>query len=260
MTRVDIEASLTAIPKQLRSPLVLQFEEALAAYRASDWEKVGLKAGKFCEVSYTICEGHATGTYASVPRKPRNIFQSCQQLEKFNTTKGRSLCIQVPRILIGMYELRNNRAIGHVSGEVNPNHMDAEFFLRGMKWVIAEFVRFFSKLSVEDSRAIVESVTARTHGIVWKQDDVRRILDPSKSAAQKTLILAYAEGRAVSVTDLLKWSGYSTPSRFRREILKGLHKNALMHYDEKADTAQILPPGQRYVEDENLLCYAPVGI
>ncbi len=255
MTRVDLDASLNAIPEQLRTPLLLQFEEALAAYRASDWEKVGLKAGKFCEVSYTICEGNANGKYASVPSKPKNMFLSCQQLEKFNKTKGRSLCIQVPRILMSMYELRNNRAIGHVSGEVNPNHMDAEFFLRGMKWVVAEFVRFFSKLSEEDSRAIVESVTARTHGIVWKQDDVRRVLDPSKSAAEKALIFAYAEGKAVSVTDLLKWSGYSTPSRFRKKILKDLHKNALIHYDEKADTAQILPPGQRYVEDKNLLCY-----
>lgn len=255
MTHVDLGASLSAVPKQLRLPLLAQFEEALEAYRASDWEKVGLKAGKLCEIAYTICEGHATGTYAAAPRKPRNMIRACQKLENYNHTKGRSLCIQVPRVLIGLYELRNNRAIGHVSAEVDPNHMDAEFFLRGMKWIIGEFVRFFSKLPLEDSRATVNAVTVRTHGIVWKQGNVRRVLDPSKSTWEKVLILAYAEDQAVSVSDLIAWTGYSNPARLRRAILKKLDQEALIHYSENADTVQILPPGQRCVEENALLSY-----
>src|SRR6056297_3039419 len=120
-----------------------------------------MKAGKFCEIAYSICEGHATGTFASAPSKPKSMFHDCQKLEQHNKTKGRSTCIQVPRVLIGLYELRNNRAIGHVSSEIDPNHMDAEFFLRGMKCVMAEFIRYFSNKPVDESRALVEAVTAR---------------------------------------------------------------------------------------------------
>lgn len=52
----------------------------------------------------------------------------------------------MPKVLTAFYELRNNRAIGHVSAEVSPHHMDAEFFLRGMKWVMGELVRNYSQL------------------------------------------------------------------------------------------------------------------
>ena len=253
MKRVGLKASLSAIPGQLRRPLVKQFEEALAGYCSGDWEKVGVKAGKFCEVAYRICEGHATGSYASGLSKPKNLLRDCQQLEQFNKTKGRSLCIQIPRILIGLYELRNNRAIGHVSGEIDPNHMDAELYLRGMKWVVGELVRFYSRLPEEDSRAVVEAVTARTHGIIWQDGDIRRVLDPSRSAADKVLILTYTANEEVSVTDLVKWCEYSNTSRLRRRVLKELHKKALIHFDEKTDSVRILPPGQRDVEARGLL-------
>lgn len=257
MSRTVLEASLTAIPEALRTSLITQFEEGLAAYLLGDWEKVGAKAGKFCEIAYTICEGHATGTYAAAPSKPRSMYHDCQRLEQFNKTKGRPLCIQVPRILMGLYELRSNRAISHVSELVDPNHMDAEYYLRAMKWIVGEFVRFYSALPEEETRAVVESVTARSHGSVWQQGDVRRILDPSKSAAEMTLMLAYAENRAITVTDLMKWTEYSNPSRYRRTVLRGLHANAMVHFDEEADTVQILPPGQRHVEAECLFSQGP---
>ena len=255
MKRVGLNASLSVIPGQLRTPLIEQFEEALAGYCSGDWEKVGVKAGKFCEVAYRICEGHATGSYASRPSKPRNMPYDCQQLEKFNKTKGRSLCIQIPRILIGLYELRNNRAIGHVSGEIDPNHMDAELYLRGMKWVVGELVRFYSRLPEEDSRAIVEAVTARTHRIIWQDGDIRRVLDPSRTAADKVLILTYTANEEVSVPDLVKWCEYSNASRLRRRVLKELHKKAQVHFNEEADSVRILPPGQQDVEVRGLLTH-----
>ena len=160
---------------------------------------------------------------------------------------------KVPRVIVGLYELRNNRAIGHISGEIDPNHMDAEFYLRGMKWILAEFVRFFSNLPEEQSRAVIEAVTARTFQIVWQSGDVRRILDPTKSAADKVLILCYAENKPVPVTDIVKWAEYSNASRMRTSVLKGLHGKTFVHFDKKADTVQVLPPGQKHVEDSGLL-------
>jgi len=253
MQAVDLDTALSAIPKALKEPLVSQFEEGLAEYRSGDWEKVGVKAGKFCEIAYSICEGHAKGSFPAAPSKPKSMFHDCQKLEQYNKTEGRSLCIQIPRVLIGLYELRNNRAIGHVSGEIDPNHMDAEYYLRGMKWILAEFVRFFSKLPEEQSRAVVEAVTARTFQVVWHSGDTRRILDPARTAAEKVLILCYAENKPVSVADIARWAEYANTSRLRTSVLNGLHKDALIHFDKSADTVQILPPGQKHVEVEGLL-------
>jgi hypothetical protein len=245
--------ALKVLPDGLKDPLISEFEQALAEYRASDWEKVGLKAGKFCEIAYCICAGHVGGVFPASAAKPSDFKKSCLDLEQHNKAKGRSLCIQVPRILLGLYELRNNRAIGHVGGEISPNHMDAEFFLSGMKWVLAEFVRFFSQLPFDDSRALIEAVTARTFQIVWSDGDVRRILEPAKTASQKVLILLYSEAKPVRVTQLQTWVEYKNGTDFKRKILKELHKKALIHFDETKGAVAILPPGQILVEKSGML-------
>jgi hypothetical protein len=245
--------ALKTIPAGLRDPLIEEFGQALDEYRASDWEKVGLKAGKFCEVAYCVCAGHATGAYAASPSKPKNFPQACRDLEQYNGTKGKSLCIQVPKVLAALYELRNNRSIGHVSAEISPNHMDAELFLRGMKWVMGEFVRNYSQLPLNDSYAVVEAITARTFHMVWSSGDVRRVLEPAKTAGQKVLILLYAEGKPVTVAQLQAWVEYKNGTDFKRKVLRALHKDALIHFDENAGIVQILPTGQAYVERSGLL-------
>lgn len=253
MPPLAAKTALVTIPDVLLDPLIEQFEEGLAEYRLGDWEKVGIKAGKFCEIAYTICEGFLKGTYATAPHKPRNMFDACRNLENIDASKPRPIRIQIPRVIIGLYELRNNRAIGHVAAEIDPNHMDAEFYLRGMKWILAEFVRVFSGLPENQSRALVEAVTERTFQVVWQSGDIRRILDPSMSVADKVLILCYTENEPVPVADLVSWSEYSNPSRLRSSILKGLHTKTFVHFDKKSDTVQILPPGQKYVETSRLL-------
>jgi hypothetical protein len=249
----SLQDALKAIPVGLRDPLIDEFKQALDEYRAADWEKVGLKAGKFSEIAYCVCAGHATGTYAASPSKPGNFPQACRDLEQYNGTRGRSLCMQVPKVLAALYELRNNRAIGHVSAEVSPNHMDAEFFLRGMKWILGEFVRNYSHLPLNDSHAVVEAVTARTFHMVWSSGNVRRVLEPAKTASQKVLILLYAEGKPVTVAQLQSWVEYKNGTNFKHKVLKDLHKNKLIEFDEKGGVAQILPPGQTHVEKSGLL-------
>lgn len=230
-----------------------EFERALDEYRAGDWEKVGLKAGKFCEVAFCVCKGHADGTFPAAVSKPSNFPEACRQLEQHNATKGRSLCIQVPKVLAALYELRNNRAIGHVSKEVSPNHMDAELFLRGMKWIMGELVRNFSALPMDDAHAVVEAVTARTFRIVWSEGEVRRVLEPARTAAQKVLILLYHEGKPVSFTNLRGWVEYKNSTDFKRRVLKDLHKRALIHFDENNGAVTILPTGQTEVERSGML-------
>lgn len=253
MSIPDLKDALRAIPAALRDPLIEEFKQALDEYRASDWEKIGLKAGKFCEVAYCICMGHATGTFPPSVSKPKNFPEACRQLEQYNSAKGRSLCIGVPKVLVALYELRNNRNIGHISAEVSPNHMDAEFFLRGMKWVMAEFVRNFSQFPLNDSHAVIEAVTARTFHMVWANGDIRRVLEPAKTAGERVLILLYAEGKPVPIAQLQTWVEYKNGTDFRRKVLKDLHKKALIHFDEVNALAQILPTGQTHVESSRLL-------
>lgn len=248
-----LEAALAAIPDSHRQPLLNLYAEALDEYRAGRWENVGVKAGKLCEVTYSVIRGYVDGSYPAKPTKPANMVRDCLKLEELNKKHGRSLCIQIPRVLVAAYEMRNNRDIGHVGSDVDPNHMDAEFLLRTVKWIIAELVRVFSEVSAEESREIIESVTERTNHAVWSDGDIRRVLNPALGASSKALILLYSNGGRASVDELCRWAEYGNKTRFRDAILAKLHREALIHLDKKAGTVTMLPPGTKKVEREGLL-------
>ena len=180
------------------------------------------------------------------------MVDACKALEQHNKTHGRSICIQIPRVLTAVYELRNNRSIGHVGADVDPNHMDAEFFMRSIKWIVAELVRVFGKLKTTEARDLIEKVTERTHSAVWDLGDTKRVLDPTMPARDKTLVLLYASGGRASAIDLQKWTEYKNTTDFRKKVLRGLHQEALAHFDRKTLVVDLLPPGTRLVEQKGL--------
>jgi hypothetical protein len=155
--------------------------------------------------------------------------------------------------LIALYELRNNRAIGHVSGDLNPNHMDAEFFLRGCKWVMGELIRLFTSLPVEEARELLEEVTARTLPVVWETGSGKRLLNTKLPTAEKALVLAYSCPGGATAQELCGWIGYSNLSRFRNNILTSLNDDALINFDPNTDLVTVSPTGIRKVEGSGLL-------
>ena len=251
-----LDNALTAIPKGLRGPLIVEFEELLSSYRAGRRETVGLKAGKLCEIVFTIVSGHISGNYPTTPAKPKNMVTASQAFEQESATKfSRSVRIQIPRLLIAVYELRNNRSMGHVGGDVDPNHMDAELFLRATKWLVAELVRVFGALTVDAAHGLIEGVTERMLPVVWEGNGVKRVLNSKLSAKDKALVLAYSSPKGVSSKDLADWSGYGNLSRFRTSVLKDLDKDALIHFDRQNDVVTILSTGVRRVENARLLSF-----
>jgi len=60
--------------------------------------------------------------------------------------------VLIPRLLPVLYEIRNNRGVGHVGGDVDPNHMDAEAVQAMASWVMAELVRIFHGVKTEEAR------------------------------------------------------------------------------------------------------------
>lgn len=245
--------ALSAIPAGLRDPLISEFDGLLSEYRAGDWEKVGLKAGKLCEVIYCILKGYTSGAYPSAPSKPANMVDACKALESAGANFSRSARIQIPRMLVATYELRNNRAIGHVGGDVDPNHMDAELFLRAGKWMVAELMRIFSSLSTTDARALIESVTEKILPAVWENAGRKKVLNASMSARNKALVLAYSSPGGATAKQIFEWSGYSNLSRFRSTILKELSVEALIDFDPGSDRVTISPTGSKFVETSGLL-------
>jgi hypothetical protein len=166
---IDAASALSAIPARLRGELLTALSEVLRNYRERRWEPSELNGGKLCEVVYTILRGHVDGKFPPKAAKPSNMLDACKAFEKADSAKfPRSIRIQLPRVLIALYEIRNNRGVGHVGGDVDPNLMDATAVVAMSKWIIAELVRVFHDVPTDVAQETVEALVERTLPIVWK--------------------------------------------------------------------------------------------
>src|SRR5438067_3562544 len=176
---MDPKTAFSGIPDGLRKPLLDAFNEIMRNFRERRWEPSELNGGKLCEVVYTILRGHVDGKMPAKPAKPPNMLMACQALEKVDATKfPRAVRIQIPRMLVALYEIRNNRGVGHVGGDVDPNYQDAVAVFQMASWVMAELVRIFHQVSLDEAQETVNGLVERKHPVVWQHGDIRRVLDP----------------------------------------------------------------------------------
>jgi hypothetical protein len=152
-------------------------------------------------------------------------------------------------MLVALYEIRSNRSVAHVGGDVNPNHMDAVCVVEMSKWLMCELVRIFHGVSTEDATAAVDTLVERTLPRVWKVVENLRVLSPDMSMRDKTLVLLYQRSGSVDERELLRWVEHSNGTVFKRDVILVSHKGKLLEYDRERKTVQISPLGIRYVEE-----------
>lgn len=242
------ELALSHVPEGLRAPLLEEYNKLIRNFRENRWEPAELNGGKLCEIVYSILDGYVNGVFPASPSKPRNMIDSCKKLEQAEGFP-RSVRIQIPRMLVALYEIRNNRNVGHVGADVDPNHMDASVVLAMAKWILAELVRIFHGVSTEKAAIIVDGLTERNVPIIWKVDERRRVLSPKLPARDKLLLLVYDSSGEITGREVAESIEYKNFSQFRKKIIIPAHKEALVDYDPKNDRLLISPLGIKYVED-----------
>lgn len=239
--------ALSALPPGLRKDLLDAFNHIVRNYRERRWEPAELNGGKLCEAVYTVARGRIDGTYASRSSKPRDILTACRDMER-ETWPERSVKIQIPRMITALYEIRNNRGVGHAGGDVNPNYMDATAVLYISKWLLAELVRVLHQTSTDEATQLVDALVERETALVWSSGDIKRVLKPELTWKQKTLLLLLSAPGTVEEADLLRWVEHPNLARFRRDVLRPAHKAKLIEHDEKEGSVRLLPPGTEQAE------------
>jgi hypothetical protein len=242
----------SGLPDKLREELLLAYREVVRNYMEHRWEPSELNGGKLCEAVYTILKGHIGGQYPQRASKPSNMLDACRALEQASSSFPRSVRIQIPRMLIALYEIRNNRGVGHVGGDVNPNQMDATCVLYMVKWIMADLVRIFHNVDVLTATTIVDTIVERVLPTVWEVAGKRRVIDTETTMKEKTLLLLYSLTGPASEKDLIEWAEHSNASVYRRTVLIPLHKAKLLEYDRKTSLVHLSPKGAAIVE-KNLL-------
>jgi hypothetical protein len=243
---------LGTLPEGLRRELLEAFNQIVKNFRERRWEPSELNGGKLCEVVYTVLKSYTDGKYPAKAAKPKNMVLACQKLETDAAGASRSIRIQIPRMLIALYEIRNNRNVGHVGGDVDPNHMDAVCVLQMAKWIMAELVRVLHNVSTERATAIVDGLADRESPLIWEVNGKKRVMNTGLSMRAKALLLLHASNGPVAEADLVSWVEHSNGSVFRRDVLRPAHKGRMVEYDADARTVQISPLGIAHVEEDLL--------
>ncbi len=240
--------ALFAIPSGLRDPLLEEYRLILQNYLERKWLPSELSGGRFCEIVYTVLDGFASGTYANAPSKPNNFPQACRNLEN-NGHAPRSFQILIPRMLPPLYEIRNNRNVGHAGGDVDSNHMDATAVLSLANWVMGELVRVFHQLPIADAQDVVDQLAERRIPVIWQIGQMKRVLDTSLKIPDQILLLIASCPSTCSTDDLFVWTDYSNRAYFNK-VLRELHSKRFVEFAANQNSVQILPPGAKYVEEK----------
>src|SRR5947209_3579436 len=142
---LDPNTLLSGLPVGLRTPLIDAYSEIARNYAERRWEPAELNGGKLSEVVYTILDGATSAAFAAAPKKPKNMVDACKEIERRPANPARpgdrSIRVLLPRLLPYLYEIRNNRNVGHVGGDVDPNFSDATAVFSCANWLLAELVR-----------------------------------------------------------------------------------------------------------------------
>jgi len=222
------------------------YREIVTNYREHRWEPSELNGGKLCEAVFTIVEGYLNGgSYAPRARKPGRFPQACLGLEQKHASvpNSRSPRILVPRVMVGLYDIRNNRGVGHSGSDVDPNRIDARFVLYASKWLVAEVIRLLHTLNTEEATAVVDALVEREVPWVWSEEDKKRLLRLGMTWKQQTLVMLLTETNEVAEADLLGWLEHPSLASFRKDVLRPLHKLRQIEYDVDRRTVRLLPPG-----------------
>jgi hypothetical protein len=243
--------AFSVLPTTLRDDLLSAFNEIVKNYRERRWEPSELNGGKLCEAVYTVCKGWLDGgQYPARAGKPGRFPETCWAMKDTyqQVPDSHSARILIPRMMLGLYDIRNNRGVGHAGGDVDPNHMDATAVLYTAKWLVAELVRLLHTLTTEEAAVIVDGLIQREVAWVWAHEGKKRVLRTGMTWKQQTLVLMLTEPGDVSEAELFSWLEHPRLASLRKDVLQPLHKERLVEYDAATRTVRLLPPGVEAAE------------
>ncbi len=236
-------------PVVLTNALIDSYIEIKEQYYLGRHEPAELNGGKFVEACARIIQHELTNNHTPVGTSIRDMTSLLRSFESQPGTHHESFRIHIPRLLLTIYGIRNRRGVGHLSGDVNPNLADSTLIATTADWILSEIYRMLYTVTIEEAQEVVDQLVRRKLLLIQQIGSLKRVLDPSLSYKQQTLLLlASAYPKPILDKELFECVEYSNVSKYRSAILKQLHKARRINYNTCGDCI-ILPPGLRYVEE-----------
>lgn len=228
----DIELNLkNKYPAELCSAILVSYLKSITEFRKHNWKYSANEIGAFIENSFRIIQYITQGSYTPINKQMPTFNQSLlNTFENASVSINETFRIIIPRILYGMYCIRNKRGAIHPNG-IDPNRMDAQLLNNNAKWILAELYRMSIDSEFEEAEKIIESIMNKEIDMIWDNGKCLRILDTKMSTKNKILCLLYIKNNQ-NVNSLQVSIEYKNKSDFKK-ILRQLHTQRLIEYAEE---------------------------
>lgn len=246
----SIESILIAkYPKEITDALLNAYKVLKDNFFLGRYKPSELEGGFFVEATRRIIEFELFNTNIPISTPLPNFND--QEMRRYEQGTGDdTFRFHIPRVLKSIYNIRNKRGVGHVSGVI-PNVIDSNLIVSCCSWVLAELVRINSNLPYEECERVIDAIVERKTPLVFDTGKVKRVLDNSLSTSKQALILLHHSNGEVDAEVLRSWIEYKNASRFRTEILQELHRQRFVEFD--GVTCLLTPKGIKEVEDSILI-------
>lgn len=176
MTLEDLEQHFVAygLDANLVYVLLSHYREMKRAFFVENWEQVGVRGGKFVEAVFRLLDMVVTGKCTGA-----NPHALLTPLENSSGLAHRSFKMTIPRVAYGVYEIRNNRDMAHLSLEIDSNRMDGIFVVSACDWVLAELTRLCLATHPSEAEQMIRRIVERPVPLIEEIDGDIVVLDPS---------------------------------------------------------------------------------
>lgn len=241
-----IAALSPSLPNEIVTHLLDEYQDIKQHLAFRKFRPSELNGGRFAECVLRLVQHLDNPPYTPFGTSLGNSDNIIRHVES-NTSLHESIRLFIPRLTRILLDVRNRRDVAHVGGDVSPNYSDSVFISHSADWILTEIIRIYYSCSVDSARKIADSINEVCVPIIADVDGFVRVQNTSLDFRGKTLAILYYKNTAkVRDTALFKWTRYSNPSIFKRDILSKLDAEALIHYEDGFCT--LLPKGIIYTE------------
>lgn len=242
------------LPEELVDELEKSYEELKENFYTGKHRPQEIEGGRFSEAGIRVCQFETGGvngsTYTALSDDLPPFSNEVHRLRCLPDTHHDSLRIRIPRVLHSIYDVRNNRDAAHLTSDVDPNLADSKLVVANADWVVAELVRLYHDVGLDEAQARVDGLVKRHVPAIEMFGDTPKVLRPDlASAEQMLLILYHLDERGATTEEIADWLRIKRTHNARR-TLRDLDQRREIHLDDTDDRAVITRRGIKTVEEE----------
>lgn len=241
-----IAALSPPLPAKIVTPLLDEYLDIKQNLAFRKFRPGELNGGRFAECVLRLIQHLDNPPYTPFGTSLSDSNGIIRRVEQ-NTNLRESIRFFIPRLARILLDVRNRRDVAHVGGDVSPNYSDALLIAHNADWILTEILRLYYNCPIDTARKIADSINEVTVPIIADVDGFIRVQNTKLDFRGRTLAILYSKNPTkVKDAALVKWTRYSNPSTFKKDILCKLDADALIHYEESF--CSLLPKGIIYVE------------